>query len=70
MHHNLGTSRGLRSREAFYRLANFRHQSLSSQPIEKVINDKRQFELRGDSVAYKIHEACCPEDNINLLSNS
>ena len=70
MHHNLQSGYGLRSREAFYRLADVRHQSLSSQPIERVINDKRKFELKGDSVAYKIHETCCPEDDINLLSNS
>ena len=35
-----------------------------------MINDKRKFELRGDSVAFKVHEACLPEDNVNLLSNS
>ena len=73
MQQNLRTSlnlAGKTSRENSHQLVQYRHQSLSSQPIENVINDKRKFELRGDSVAFKVHEACLPEDNINLLSNS
>ena len=45
--------------------------SLSSQSIEKIINDKKLFELRGDSIAFKLHEESADiNDDINLTTNS
>ena len=43
--------------------------SLSHQTIEKIINDKKRFELRGDSIALQLHEHCASDPEINLLTH-
>ena len=51
-------------------IKSFKDASLSNQPIEKIINDKKLLELRGESIAYKLHEELTGINNdINLTTN-
>ena len=42
--------------------------SISKEPIETVINNKNNLELRGDSIAYMIHEDLS-DTNLNFVNN-